>query len=173
LVNRSVGFEAVITVSAAQPDDAAAIAGLLEELAVYYRVTETEAPYRDERQVSEMLFGSPPTAYALLARDADGAGRDGGLVVGMAAYSLLWPAAGTTRSLYLKDLYVSEAYRRRGVGKLLMRAVFETAASLGCVRVEWTADPGNPAALAFYDGLGFVSHPKVFYRAESWPAPGT
>jgi GNAT superfamily N-acetyltransferase len=169
LADRSVGFEAVITVSAAQPDDAAAIGGLLEELARYYGAAEAEAPYRDQGQVSDMLFGSPPTAYALLARDADGAGP----VAGMAAYSFLWPAVGTTRSLYLKDLYVSEAYRRRGVGKLLMRAVFETAASLGCVRVEWTADPANPAALAFYAGLGFASHPKVFYRAESWPAPGT
>jgi GNAT superfamily N-acetyltransferase len=86
----------------------------------------------------------------------------------MAAYSFLWPTVGTARSLFLKELYVAEGYRRRGVGKALMRAVFETATVLGCVRVEWTTDPGNTAAQAFYAGLGMGTHPKVFYRVESW-----
>jgi ribosomal protein S18 acetylase RimI-like enzyme len=196
----------VITVSAAQPGDVPAIVGLLEELRRYYGVTETEARGRRMAQVSEMLFGSPPTAYLLLARDEDGAagsrdgaagrderrapgrgrdgggapgreeedaareevGWDGGLVVGIAAYSFLWPAVGTARSLFLKELYVAEGYRRRGVGRVLMRAVFETATVLGCARVEWTTDPDNAAALAFYAGLGMATHPKVFYRAEPW-----
>lgn len=179
----------MITVSTAQPGDVPAIVGLLEELGRYYGVTETETRGRRMGQVSEMLFGSPPTAYVLLARDADGAatgdgdeaadpdregpgregaGWDGGLVVGMAAYSFLWPTVGTARSLFLKELYVAEGFRRRGVGKVLMRAVFETATVLGCVRVEWTADPGNTAAQAFYAGLGMTTHPKVFYRVESW-----
>src|SRR5580692_11792044 len=150
--NRSVGCGAVITVSTAQPGDVPAIVGLLEELGRYYGVTETETRGRRMGQVSEMLFGSPPTAYVLLARDADGAatrdgdeaadpdrdgpgwegaGWDGGLVAGMAAYSFLWPTVGTARSLFLKELYVADGYRRRGVGKALMRAVFETATVLG------------------------------------------
>lgn len=177
----------MITVSTARSGDVPAIVGLLEELRRYYGVTETETRGRRMGQVSEMLFGSTPTAYALLARDVDegstgdraagldrdgpvreGVGRDGGLVVGMAAYSFLWPTVGTARSLFLKELFVAEGYRRRGVGKVLMRAVFETATVLGCVRVEWTTDPGNTAAQAFYAGLGLATHPKVFYRAESW-----
>jgi GNAT superfamily N-acetyltransferase len=154
----------VITVSAAQPGDVPAIVGLLEELGRHYGVTETETRGRRMGQVSEMLFGSPPTAYVLLARDGDGAG----VVAGLAAYSFLWPAVGTGRSLFLKELYVAAGYRRRGVGKALMRGVFETATVLGCVRVEWTTDPGNAAALAFYAGMGLATHPKVFYRAEPW-----
>src|SRR5580692_9206609 len=77
-LTRSVGCGAVITVSTAQPGDVPAIVGLLEELGRYYGVTETETRGRRMGQVSEMLFGSPPTAYVLLARDADGAAtRDG------------------------------------------------------------------------------------------------
>jgi GNAT superfamily N-acetyltransferase len=72
-----------------------------------------------------------------------------------------------TRSLYLKDLYVPDAYRRQGVGKLLMRAIFETAGTLGCSRVEWTTDAGNTAAQAFYAKLGLPAYPsKIFYRVE-------
>jgi GNAT superfamily N-acetyltransferase len=38
----------------------------------------------------------------------------------MASYSFLWPAAGVTRSLYLKELYVAQDWQRQGIGKLLM-----------------------------------------------------
>ena len=77
------------------------------------------------------------------------------------------PAVGATRSLYLKELYVPTAYRGRGTGERLMRAVFETAARLGCSRVEWTTDAGNATARAFYARLGLPEYPsKVFYRVE-------
>jgi GNAT superfamily N-acetyltransferase len=67
---------------------------------------------------------------------------------------------------------VPAAYRRQGVGTLLMQAVFGTAAGLGCSRVEWTTDVGNTAARAFYARLGLPAcgppalPSKVFYRIE-------
>jgi len=150
----------MITVSPAEPRDAAAIAALLEELGRYYGATESESLDRRITQINEAIFGRPPTAYALMA-------KDGRQVVGLAAYSFLWPAVGATRSLYLKELYVPDAYRRQGIGRLLLRAVFETAAELGCSRVEWTTDTDNTGAQAFYAWLGLPNHPvKVFYRVE-------
>ena len=150
----------MITVSPAQPRDVAAIALLLEELGRYYGATEFESLDRRIIQINEAIFGHPLAAHALLA-------RDGRQVAGLAAYSFLWPAVGATRSLYLKELYVLDAYRRLGIGRLLVRAVFETAAGLGCSRVEWTTDAGNAGAQAFYAKLGLPDHPvKVFYRVE-------
>jgi GNAT superfamily N-acetyltransferase len=150
----------VITVSPAEPRDTAAIAALLEDLGRFYGAAESEPLDRRIGQISEAIFTSPPAAYALLARDGD-------QVAGLATYSFLWPAVGATRSLYLKELYVPDAYRRQGVGKLLMHAILETAATLGCSRVEWTTDTGNTAAQAFYAKLGLSRHPsKVFYRIE-------
>lgn len=150
----------MITVSPAERRDVAAIAALLEELGRYYGATQSDALGRRIAQIDEAIFGRPPAAYALLARD----GRE---VVGLAAYSFLWPAVGATRSLYLKELYVPGAYRGQGIGKHLMQAVFETAASLRCSRVEWTTDAGNTAAQAFYARLGLSKlASKVFYRVE-------
>jgi ribosomal protein S18 acetylase RimI-like enzyme len=138
----------------------AAIAQLLEELGRFYSAGEPEPFDRRVKQVNETIFADPPAAYVLLA-------RDGQRVAGLAAYSFLWPAVGATRSLYLKELYVAGAYRRRGVGELLMRAVFETAAARECSRVEWTTDAGNAEARAFYARLRLLEHPsKVFYRVE-------
>ena len=151
----------MITVSPAEPRDAAAIAALLEDLGRFYGATESEPLDRRIGQINEAIFTSPPAAYALLARDGD-------QVAGLAAFSFLWPALGATRSLYLKELYVPEAYRRQGVGALLMRAIFETADTLGCSRVEWTTDARNTAAQAFYAKLGLPAYPsKIFYRVEA------
>ena len=105
------------------------------------------------------MFGAVPAGRALL-------GVLEGEVVGLAAYSFLWPAAGTTRSLYLKELFVLAAARRHGIGRLLMRELHAVAAEHRCSRVEWTADTDQPDAQRFYASLG--AEPlatKLFYRA--------
>jgi GNAT superfamily N-acetyltransferase len=150
----------VITVSPAEPADAPGIADLLAELSEFYGAQPAGSPAERARQVSDALFASPPAAYALLA-------RDGGKLAGLAAYTFAWPAIGLTRSLYLKELFVAGASRGQGTGRLLMQAVFDTAARLGCSRVEWTTDTGNSQAQSFYAGLGLpVHHGKIFYRVE-------
>ncbi len=173
----------MITVSPAEPGDAPAIAGLLEELGQFYGTPAAGPLDQWVAQVGQALFADPPAGYALLARVEPagtalvGAGElaGAGAPAGLAAYSFLWPAIGPTRSLYLKELYVPAAYRGRGVGRLLMRAVFEAAARHGCSRVEWTTDVANTGAQAFYARLALPRYPsKVFYRVETggggWPA---
>ncbi|HVB45097.1 MAG TPA: GNAT family N-acetyltransferase [Streptosporangiaceae bacterium] len=141
-------------------DDVAALAVLLAEMARFYGAEHAEPEDERERQIREALFGEPGGGHALLA-------RDGGRLAGFAAYTFLWPAVGLTRSLYLKELYVAQAYRGRGVGRLLMAALFEIAAERGCSRVEWTADRDNVGAMEFYARLGVpVRESKVFYRAQ-------
>lgn len=97
------------TVVAAQPVHVDAIAALLEELDMFYGDTSVEPLDVRVRQINEALFGDPPLAYAVLAWDAE-------TLVGLATYSVLWPAAGLTRSLYLKELYVVETARGAASG---------------------------------------------------------
>ena len=149
----------MINVTPVGPGDVIALAELLEEMDYFYGAVGAEPLDERVRQINDALFSVPAAAHALLA-------WDGIQPAGMAAYSFLWPAAGLTRSLYLKELYVGEGYRRRGVGKLLMQALFETADKHGCSRVEWTTDRDNVGAQAFYEMLGLPQHPsKIFYRA--------
>ncbi len=137
-----------------------AIAVLAEEMDRFYGVAEVEPRDLRIRQINEAIFSSPPSAYALLA-------WDDGELVGFAAYSFLWPAIGLTRSLYLKELYVVEAARRTGIGKLLMGHLYEIAVKNDCTRVEWTTDSGNPDAQRFYAELGVpLNGSKLFYRIE-------
>jgi GNAT superfamily N-acetyltransferase len=138
--------------------DVAVIAVVLGEVEAYYGGGDAPA---DEGQVAAALFGEQPRATVLLARDGD-------QVLGLAAVSFLWPAAGAESSLFLKELFVRAPYRRRGVARALLDAVRAEADSAGCSRVEWTADRDNPPALELYAALGFVEHAgKAFYRWES------
>jgi len=150
----------VTVVTPAEPAHVEALASLVEEMDRFYGATEVESLDARNRQINDAIFGNPPSAYVLLALDDRG-------VAGFAAYSFLWPAIGLTRSLYLKELYVVEAARRTGVGKLLMRRLYEIAVKQNCTRVEWTTDCGNPEAQRFYTDLGVpMNESKLFYRIE-------
>jgi GNAT superfamily N-acetyltransferase len=69
--------------------------------------------------------------------------------------------------LYLKELYIIEAARQKGIGRLLMKRLYDIAVKTGCSRVEWTTDQDNPDAQRFYSELGVpVKESKLFYRIE-------
>ena len=150
----------MVLVTTAEPEHLDAIITLTEEMDRFYGATDTDIEPVNQRaaQITDALFGSPAAAHALLAWDNEQA-------VGLAAYSFLWPAEGMTRSLYLKELYVSRSHRRRGVGSLLMKHLFNIAGEHRCSRVEWTTDQDNINALHFYHALGATRYPtKIFFR---------
>lgn len=146
-----------LNIRQASEQDADIIATVLGEIEAYYG-GPSDPPSVD--QVKSALFGPRPAATVLLALADEE-------VTALASYCLLWPAAGADTSLFLKELYVREPYRRRGIARELMAAVRSAAQATGCSRVEWQADTDNPPALALYEGLGFAPHEgKVFYRAQ-------
>jgi GNAT superfamily N-acetyltransferase len=145
-------------VRAVSDGDIHLLATLAEEMNSFYGASEVEPLEIRLQQIREALFGDKPAAHALLALDDEAP-------VGFAAYSFLWPAVGLSRSLYLKELFVTQTRRRTGVGRQLMESVFEIARQHGCRRVEWTADQDNPGAQAFYTRLGLEPlGSKLFYR---------
>ena len=100
----------------------------------------------------------PDDAYleALLARDtfvAIAAFADDAVVGGLAGYVL--PKFEQARSeLYIYDLAVDAAQRRRGVATALVRAVQRLAAERGIWVAFVQADHGDDAAIALYTKLG-------------------
>ncbi|WP_329126821.1 GNAT family N-acetyltransferase [Streptomyces sp. NBC_01465] len=142
-------------ISKATGADTEVISEILGEIAEYYG---DEPVPGDQDQVRRALFDEQPAATCLLARDGDE-------VLGLASYSLLWPAAHAGTSLYLMELYVRESARRRGVASAFMAALKSEALAAGCSQIQWTADADNPSALDFYESLGAEQKArKVFYR---------
>ncbi|MFB7649599.1 GNAT family N-acetyltransferase [Streptomyces sp. NPDC056084] len=147
----------MVQISAATEHDLDVVAEILGEIEAYYGGDSTPG---DTTQIRSALFADRPAASVLLA-------RDGGQVLGFAAYTFLWPAAGAETSLYLKELFVREPARRRGVAGAFMEALKVVASGAGCSRIEWTADRDNPPALDFYAAYGAEPRDgKVFFRLE-------
>lgn len=148
----------MVEIRPAERQDARAVALLMEELDRFYGATDIEPPSQRVPQITAALFQEPRAAYVLLA-------TDGEQLAGIAAYSFLWPAAGVTRSLYLKEIYVAEAFRGKGIGTSLMQRLCRIAIEHACSRVEWTTDKGNTLGEEFYERLGIPQNQeKIFYR---------
>jgi GNAT superfamily N-acetyltransferase len=92
---------------------------------------------------------------------------DGGRVAGLATLSLLYPAPQERAQLFMKDLYVCEAWRGQGVGEKIMRFLAQYAVSMNCIRFDWTTERSNQGAMSFYERLGAARvEEKVYYRLE-------
>ena len=118
--------------------------GLIHDLAVYEKLTHEVVATEESLRAS--LFGEPPAAEALLAF----AGEE---PAGFAVYFHTYSTFLARRGMYLHDLYVSPAYRRRGLGTRLLRRVAAIAVERGCGRLEWVTADWNTDAHRFYEDL--------------------
>ena len=73
--------------------------------------------------------------------------------VGVALYFIKY-STWKGRGLYLDDLFVSEKYRGKGIGKKLFDAFMEEAKSIGAKQVHWQVLDWNTPAIEFYKKLG-------------------
>nr|ACO12489.1 Diamine acetyltransferase 2 [Lepeophtheirus salmonis] len=58
------------------------------------------------------------------------------------------------RTVYMEDLYVTKAYRSKGVGKLLWKSVCKTALDMGCCACDFMVENNNTPAIDFYKSKG-------------------
>jgi GNAT superfamily N-acetyltransferase len=130
-----------VRVRSATPADVEDVFRLIEALASYERlaaeVTGTAA------QLREHLFGTRRYAEALVATLDD-------RTVGFALFFHNYSTFRTAPGLYLEDLFVEPASRRRGIGTALLAHVARLAVERGCARLEWAVLDWNAPALAFY-----------------------
>jgi ribosomal protein S18 acetylase RimI-like enzyme len=102
------------------------------------------------------------------------AAQAGGQVVGMAEVYFVapQPAPLTGRSRgHLQSLYVEEAWRRRGVGRLLVAAAEEWARSRGAVELDLDIWEVGAGPLAFYEELGYHTLRRTLVRRLVYPQP--
>lgn len=149
-----------VTIRRATAADATAVAALFRATDLHYW-GETAAPLElIVPLVREHVLG-PQSGCSVALAELDGA------PVGYATYGVLYPAPGPGAAMMVKDLFVTAEARSAGVGEALMRHLAAEARDRGCVRIDWSAETGNPRALAFYDRLGAARQQnKVYYRLE-------
>jgi GNAT superfamily N-acetyltransferase len=139
--------QGVVTIRAAQPNDVPVLLELIRALAEYeklaHQVVATPA------DLTESLFGKRPAAEAILAELE---GEVAGFAIFFTSFSTYLGRPG----LYLEDLFVRPAQRRRGVGRALFQHLARLAVERRCGRFEWSVLDWNQPAISFYRGLGAV-----------------
>ena len=133
------------TIAPAAPADVPDLLRMIRALAEYERLTHLCTG--SAADLARALFGDPPAAEVLVA-EVDGA---------IEGFALHFPTFSTflaKRGLWLEDLYVRPAFRGKGLGGRLLRAVAAVAVERGCGRFEWSVLDWNADAIGFYRSLG-------------------
>jgi GNAT superfamily N-acetyltransferase len=73
----------------------------------------------------------------------------------MGSAQLVISTAEGAPSAWIEDIVVHPAYRRRGIGKLLLEHLLAWAKTRGATRAQLVADKDNTGAELFYNGLGW------------------
>ena len=141
----------------AGPDDLDLVTELLLATNQHYFGPQ-EGATTGARRAAEALLGGEADCRMLL-------GFQNSIAVAYATFAIVYPAPSDRGSLFMKDLFVTEAARGQGAGETMMRVVARIAHGRGCDRFDWTAETDNPRALAFYDRLAAKRvTEKVYYR---------
>ncbi len=129
------------TVRKALPQDFSDIDRLIHELAVFEK-----APEQHTNSVQQMLE-EQEYFDALVVENQEGE------IVAMALYFIAY-FTWVGKSLYLDDLYVREAFRHQGIGRMLIERIFEIAREENCKRLRWQVLDWNTPAVEWYKKLG-------------------
>jgi GNAT superfamily N-acetyltransferase len=134
-------------IRAAATADVPIILSFIKKLADYEHLSHEVVA--TEETLRETLFGRHRTAEVAIGyfkRDPVG------FVLYFHNYSTFLGRPG----IYIEDLFVDEAYRRRGFGTALLRYVARLANERRCGRLEWSVLDWNEPAINFYRKLGAV-----------------
>lgn len=100
-----------------------------------------------EARLDAALFGAVPAAEVVL-------GWEDAQPVAFALFFHNFSTFLARKGLYLEDLFVQPAHRRRGYGRALLVHLAGLAVERGCGRFEWAVLDWNAPALRFYESLG-------------------
>jgi len=106
----------------------------------------------DARWTSEFL--ADPRHHLAVAVDGDE-------VVGMAS-GVHYVHPDKPPELWVNEVGVAPSHRRRGIGKLLLRALFAHGRTLGCTEAWLGAEESNVAARRLYGAVGGAEAPIMY-----------
>jgi len=135
----------MLSIRTATTRDVPLLAGMIRELAEFEKALEqvditSEALLRDG-------FGTSPCFQALIA-------EWGGQTAAYAVYFFTYSTWAGRPSLFIEDLFVRPGFRRKGIGKALLKHIAGIARNHNCYGMRWEVLNWNVSAIEFYRSLG-------------------
>ena len=127
--------------------DTALVFDFIKKLAEYGDISDEVSA--TEADVRAALFGPLHVAEALLAYVGD-------QPAGFALYTFTFASFLGKTGIYIEDFFVEQAYRNRGIGKLLFVHLAKLGRARGAGRLEWSVLNWNERAMEFYQDFGAV-----------------
>ncbi|NAW50932.1 GNAT family N-acetyltransferase [Elizabethkingia argentiflava] len=126
--------------------DSEKIWALMQELAIFEKYIDVFAI--TPAIVAESGFHkNPPDFRCIVAEDHE-------RIVGIMVYYFIPYTLHNRPDIYMKELYVAEAYRGKKIGERLMNQLKKEALSHHCGQINWKVAPWNEAGKKFYKRLG-------------------
>src|SRR6185436_2572791 len=132
-------------IDAATKADVGAIMAMIRELAEFEKLAHLCVS--TEADMARALFTPPARVEVVL-------GREHGVPACFALFFHNFSTFLGRPGLYLEDLFVRPAYRRKGYGRALLIHLAGLAEARGCGRFEWSVLDWNEPAIHFYQSLG-------------------
>jgi GNAT superfamily N-acetyltransferase len=134
-----------IKIRKAQKSDKRDILRLIRELADFEKLIPPNQS-ANKRLIKD-AFSEKPLFKILLAEiDSE--------IVGYAFYFFTYSSFLAKKTLYLEDIFISEKFRNKGIGKLFFEKLIQISRKNKCGRMEWVVLDWNINAIKFYDYLG-------------------
>jgi len=143
----------MLTIRNATAADAPLIMTMIRELAEFEReLDQVDATAEDLLREG---FGANPHFEALI-------GEWDGEPLAYALYFFTFSTWAGRQSLFVEDLFVREQFRRKGIGKAMLRHMATIARKRKCYGMRWEVLNWNTPAIEFYRSLGATLQTKWF-----------
>jgi len=137
---------APIKIRKAGESDIPSLLPLMRELAEFEKYSKdfaiTDAVLREQG-----FLRSPPDFHCLVA-------EEGSTLVGFLVYYFVPFTYRAKPNLIVKELYIADRHRCRGIGRKLMKAVARQAQETSCGMIKWWVAKWNERGVDFYKRLG-------------------
>ncbi len=132
-----------LLVRVAEKADCPRLLELIAELALFEKAPEEVTVTLPEMEAAG--FGNNPVWKAFIA-------ETDGFIVGFALYYVRYSTWKGCR-MYLEDLIITETYRGKGIGTLLIKTLIKEAQQKGFSGMLWQVLDWNEPAIGFYEKL--------------------
>lgn len=133
-----------IQIRKAERKDCRQMMELIKELAAFEKAPQEVSV--SLAHFEESGFGASPVWWAFVA-------ETGNKIVALALYYIRYSTWKGQR-MYLEDIVVTEAYRSKGIGKMLFEKLIGEAKEKKFTGMMWQALDWNTTALDFYKSFG-------------------